>query len=159
MAIQCFSHLGLCVADLARAQRFYVEGLGFAPEATLRVAGEPSTTLLDLDPVDLDAVYLVRDGLRLELLHFIEPGVEPAPAPRPINRCGLTHLSLRVDDLDACLTQLTRLGGRVLEASRIGVPERGAGAAFVLDPDGTRIELVQAPGDPTQPPGGATPAR
>ncbi len=158
MAIQCFSHLGLCVADLARAERFYVEGLGFTREATLRVGGEPSSRLLELDPVDLDAVYLVRDGLRLELLHFLEPGVEPSADARPMNRAGLTHLSLRVDDLDACVEQLEALGGRMLQSSRIGVPERGAGAVFVLDPDGTRLELVQAPGDPTQPPGGATPA-
>jgi len=161
MAVQCFSHLGLCVADLQRARRFYTEGLGFEPEATLRVGGAPSTTLLSLDAVDLDAVYLRRDGLRLELLHFVEPVVDPgselAPAPRPMNRTGLTHLSLRVEDLDATLSRLAALGGRVLEDTRIGIASRGAGAIFVLDPDGTRIELVAAPGDPTLPPGGATP--
>ncbi len=157
MGIQCFSHLGICVSDLARSERFYVEGLGFQPEAALEVAGEPSDTLLDLEAVDLEATYLVRDGLRIELLHFRNPPTIDGPQPRPVNQLGLTHLSLRVEDLEPTLAALREAGAEILEASRIGVPERGAGAVFVLDPDGLRIELVASPGDPTQPPGGAKP--
>jgi catechol 2,3-dioxygenase-like lactoylglutathione lyase family enzyme len=71
-----------------------------------------------------------------------------------MNARGLTHLSLRVDDLHATLPALRALGGRVLDETRIEIPELGAAAVFVADPDGTLIELVQAPGDPEAPPGG-----
>jgi catechol 2,3-dioxygenase-like lactoylglutathione lyase family enzyme len=64
-----------------------------------------------------------------------------------MNQLGLTHLSLRVDDLDAQLARLVEAGVEVLEPTRIDLPEAGVKAVFVSDPDGTRIELVQQPGD------------
>jgi catechol 2,3-dioxygenase-like lactoylglutathione lyase family enzyme len=70
-----------------------------------------------------------------------------------MNRLGLTHLSLRVDALDATLEDLCRLGARVVQPTRIDIPGFEAAAVFVTDPDGTMIELVQAPGDPEVPPG------
>jgi hypothetical protein len=42
----------------------------------------------------------------------------------------------------------------VLEQTRIDIPAFASGAAFVCDPDGTLIELVQSPGDLEAPPGG-----
>src|SRR5439155_911037 len=82
-------------------------------EHELRVAGEPSDTLLRLRRVDLHAVYLARDGVRIELLGFASP---PAPPPRSraMNEHGLTHLSFRVADLDATLAALRAAGERVL---------------------------------------------
>ena len=154
MAILRMTHIGICVTDLARAAAFYREGLGFQPRAELRVSGPPTTTLLRLAEVDLEAVYLERDGTRLELLHYVAPGAVGDGAPRPMNGRGLTHLSLRVDDVRGTLPALRALGGRVLDETLIEFPDFGAAAVFVTDPDGTLIELVQAPGDPEVPPGG-----
>ncbi len=149
-SIQRFSHLGLCVAALEPARRFYVDALGFAEESELQVKGEPTDSLLGLRDTELHAVYLTRDGFRLELLHYARPGHEAAPRPRPMNQLGLTHLSLRVADLDEVLVRVAASGGEVLAGTRIAMGP--SAAAFVLDPDGTRIELVQAPGDPASPP-------
>jgi catechol 2,3-dioxygenase-like lactoylglutathione lyase family enzyme len=136
------THVGLCVADAERAQRFHEEGLGFRPARELRVKGEPAATLLRLRGVELRAIYLEHGGSVLELLHYAAPGHLAGEAARPMNRLGLTHLSLEVEELDGLLPRLARLGGRVLEETRIGA---GAGtrAIFVTDPDGTLIELVQ----------------
>ena len=71
-----------------------------------------------------------------------------------MNALGLTHLSLRVDDLAGTLKGLRGGGVRVLDESRIDIPDFGAGAVFLCDPDGTLLELVQSPGDPEAPPGG-----
>ena len=70
-----------------------------------------------------------------------------------MNQLGLTHLSLRVDNLAATLTDLEKAGVQILEKTRIDIPAFQAAAVFVADPDGTLIELVQSPGDPTAPPG------
>jgi catechol 2,3-dioxygenase-like lactoylglutathione lyase family enzyme len=70
-----------------------------------------------------------------------------------MNRLGLTHLSMRVDDLAQTLATLQAAGVHVLPATRIDIPAFDAAAVFIADPDGTLIELVQAPGDPVQPPG------
>ena len=139
-----FSHLGLCVSDLARSQRFYCEGLGFAEALRLEFAGEPSATLLGLPGVRFAAVYLRRDGLLLELLHYTAPAATGERAPRAMNALGLTHVSLRVTGVDAIALRLVALGGRALEPTRIHNPKLGANAIFVLDPDGTRVELFES---------------
>lgn len=153
MAILRLSHLGLCVADLERSLRFWRDGLGFRERSSLDVAGDTAEALLGLRDVKLRAVYLERDGLRLELLHFASPGHRGEAAPRPMNELGLTHLSVRVDDLDATLARLAGCGGRVLAGTRVAIPAARVRAAFVTDPDGTRVELVEAPGDPAALPG------
>src|SRR5438132_1437832 len=117
----------------------------------LRLAGEPSDTLLRLRGVDLQAVYLARDGVRIELLAFASPP-PPPPRPRAMNQHGLTHLSFRVADLDATLAALRAAGERVLDETVIRFPAYQSAACFIVDPDGQLIELVQAPGDPAAPP-------
>lgn len=142
MAAAGVSHLGLCVSDLARSLAFWRDALGFREGKRLDVSGELGETLLGLHDLDLRAVYLERDGVRLELLHYATPGHRGAGEPRPMNALGFTHLSLRVPDLDAALTAVEAAGGRVLRATRVREPRSGRGAVFVTDPDGARIELV-----------------
>ena len=110
--------------------------------------------MLQLANVDLHAVYLERDGTRLELLSYASPAAVGDGSTRAMNARGLTHLSLRVDDLEATLADLTTVGARVLGPSRIDIPGFAVAAIFISDPDGTLIELVQSPGDPEIPPGG-----
>jgi catechol 2,3-dioxygenase-like lactoylglutathione lyase family enzyme len=150
-AFQRFTHIGIGVSDLARSRRFYCEGLGFAFEHDLAVAGEPTDTLLRLRDTDLHAIYLTRDGVRIELLHFASPSAPPH-RQRAMNEVGLTHLSFRVADIDAAFAAVRTTGGRVLEETVIRFPEMQVAAGFVADPDGQLIELVQAPGDPAAPP-------
>src|SRR5262245_46206530 len=144
MTVHGFSHLGLCVSDLARSLRFYCEGLGFQEASRLAFQGDPSATLLDLPDVDLTAVFVRRDGLVLELIHYTAPDTIAERAPRAMNALGLTHLSMRVADADGVAARLVDLGGRVLEHTRIANPDLGASAVFVLDPDGIRIELFES---------------
>ena len=151
MPIQRLTHVGICVSDLERSLAFYRDLLGFAPEHELEVEGEPTDTLLRLRGTKLKAVYLARDGVRIELLHFASP---PAPPRRErvMNEVGLTHLSFRVADLDAVVTDLRAAGAQVLDDTILRFPDFGSAACFVVDPDGQLIELVQAPGDPASPP-------
>lgn len=154
MAILRMTHIGICVTDLARSLRFYRDGLGFTLRSELQIGGEPTATLLRLREVDLQAVYLERDGTRIELLYFATPGAVGDGATRPMNGRGLTHLSLRVDNFADTLEALRAAGAQVLDDTRLDFPDFGAAAIFVADPDGTLIELVQSPGDPEVPPGG-----
>ena len=151
------THLGICVSDLDRSAAFYRDALGFRELGRLEVASRAASVLLELEGVDLEAVYLERDGFRIELLRFRRPGTTGDPAPRPMNALGFTHLSFRVADLDAALAAVRAAGGRVLEATRTEAPEFGARAAFAADPDGVRLEIVEAPGDPAALPGDGRP--
>lgn len=145
MAIRRLTHIGLCVADLERSLRFYRELLGFVVRNEIHVSGAPSTTLLRLGEVDLHALYMERDGVCIELLAYDVPGADGDGEPKPMNTRGLTHLSLRVDDLDETLRSLRTAGTRILEETLVR-PRPDTAAVFVCDPDGTLIELLQAPG-------------
>ncbi|MCS5635817.1 MAG: VOC family protein [Myxococcota bacterium] len=153
MTVQHLSHIGVCVADLETALPFYTEGLGFRETHRLAVSGDHAERLLEIPGLDLQVVYLERDGTCIELLHYASPGHTGKADARPMNARGLTHISLRTDDLEADVAALKALGGRVLDATRIENPAYSASCIFVTDPDGTRIELVERPGDPAALPG------
>lgn len=152
MSILRLTHVGICVADRDRSLRFYRDALGFEEVSRLRAGGAPTGTLLRIAGAEVEAIFLERDGVRIELLHYAKPGHRGAPEPRPMNQIGLTHLSLRVDDLAETLAALQAEGVRVLDETRIDIAAANTQAVFITDPDGTLIELVQAPGDPAAPP-------
>ena len=153
MAVQRLSHIGLCVSNLERSLAFYRDALGFRELSALEVSGVETDRLLELEGVKLRASYLERDAVRVELLCFDAPGSTGPAEPAPANRLGLTHLSLRVDDLDFAIHAVERAGGRGLPHTRVESPRFQMRAVFVVDPDGLRIELLQAPGDPDALPG------
>jgi len=136
------SHIGICVSDMERSIAFYRDALGFTVTSELRVAGEPSDTLLSLRDVELHAVYIERDGFRLELLHFGSPRSPARPPERRINDLGLTHLSVQVANVDEALARLEEQGASVDRPTRIAAGGDRAVAAFVRDPDGLPIELI-----------------
>lgn len=134
------NHVGLCVADLDRSQRFYEGALGFEPARRMEVPDDVTADLLRVPrPVGLTASYLQRGGFVLELLHFARPG-NPTARDRPLTEPGLTHLSFTVDDLAATCAAVAEHGGEVLADTEVG----GA-AVMVRDPDGQLLELL-APG-------------
>lgn len=134
-----FSHVGLCVSDLDRSLRFYVDGLGFAPYARFDL--ERNVAEVD-PPVKLTSCFIQKGGLRLELLHYYSPGVFGDPSNRRNHR-GLTHLSFVVDDIDAAAEQLVGFGGTIVAGTRnVGDPA-AVQTIFLADPDGTRVELMK----------------
>jgi lactoylglutathione lyase len=131
-----FNHVGHCVTDLARSQRFYEELLGFEFDRTLAVPDAPADRLLRVEPpLGMTTVYLRKGGLVLELLHFDRAG-NPAARARSVNEPGLTHLSFCVDNVADTAARVQELGGEVLADTDIGF------AVFVRDPDGQLIELL-----------------
>jgi catechol 2,3-dioxygenase-like lactoylglutathione lyase family enzyme len=136
------SHVGLCTIDLERSVRFYTEALGFALEYYADV-GEPFDLLTELPAIRGRAGFFLQDGLRLELLGYERPGVVGTTDRRPMNKVGLTHLSLLVDDLDAVIERIERFGGHVLPQTKLVLPT--GDMIFCTDPDGVRIELRQRP--------------
>ena len=118
--------MGLRVADLERSLGFYTtlgyDVLGTVPETELGVL-----TMLKL-PGD--------EFVTLELVHDPTSGrVEPR---------GISHVVVQVEDVHATVAQL---GARGVHAEPPGSPDGSADfwTAWVVDPDGYRIELVQWP--------------
>jgi catechol 2,3-dioxygenase-like lactoylglutathione lyase family enzyme len=139
------SHVGLCVRDLARSLRFFCDGLGFEKAEGFEL---DSTTAEGLDrslevpgPARIVSQFVQNDSMKIELLHFVEPGVGGAPSATR-NQLGLTHLSFYVDDLDAATRHLVEYGATVVEGTRASP---GIDLLFLADPDGVRVELMAAP--------------
>jgi len=116
-------YTGIRVRDMARALRFYTEGLGLRPGPSGRMAAGGLWQELK-DP---------ESGAVLELNFY--PGDPPY-------REGdeLDHLGFRVSDLDATLARLVAFGARVRIPPFTEGPER---IAFLSDPDGVWVELYE----------------
>jgi len=142
-----FSHLGICVSDLERSMRFYTEGLGFELVQSHTV-GPEFGRLMEVDDVALRSRFVRRDGVSIELLYFDSPGHSGQPVRRPMNQLGITHLSLRVGDLDVVAHSIEALGGTVVRSTRttLGTGEASLDFVYCTDPDGVRIELMRFPG-------------
>lgn len=136
------SHIGICVSDLERSVHFYRDLLGFQEVSRLEIEGPVTERLLDISGGSLQAVYLKMGGTVIELLYYPVAGHEPAETPRAMNKLGLTHISINVADLDVAVTAVEQGGGQQLNHTLIDTG--GSKAMFVTDPDGMRIELVQA---------------
>ena len=107
----------LCVSDLERSMRFYVDGLGFELQEQIPSTDEVAALAEVSRPVDMLAQFIVKDGTRLELLAWQAPGAW-GEASRSRNQIGLTHLAFQVDDVEEVAARLVSLGGTVIEDTR-----------------------------------------
>lgn len=108
----------------------------------MHVEGPEASRLLAVPGLVLDLVYLQRDGFRLELLSYLEPGVRHDSRPRPMNAVGFTHLSFRVDDVDELVRRIERSGGSPWP-DRTVTFDGGNRGLMVTDPDGNWLELIE----------------
>ncbi len=89
------------------------------------------------------------DGARLAVLSFPEEPVATLelvhrPGEGPVHPGGFDHLAVQVDDLTATRARLIDQGLDPSAEERPGGPE-GPRTAWLEDPDGYRIELVEWP--------------
>lgn len=145
MHVEAFTHFGICVADLERSLAFYCDGLGFTEAEMQGQVGRCIDPLVELSNVLLEFRFLTRDGISLELLHFVTPDAIGMPERRPMNQLGLTHLGLRVDDVDGAARRIVAMGGRVYPSTRTAYrvgDEPPIDSVYCTDPDGVRLELI-----------------
>ena len=126
-------HVGIRVRDIERSLAFYTGKLGFAEMLRLH-----------LDDGGLWLVYLrITDEQYLEL--FPEATGDRAPAPEAN---GLNHICLTVEDIEETTRRLVKLGVTLQRPVRQGAD--GNRQAWIEEPDGHRIELMQMAADSLQ---------
>ena len=127
-------HVGLNVGDLVAAERWYSDAFGFVRELELRI-----------EPVELDIVMLIHPerGDRLELLHRpgARPGLRAQSPPEAVLTEGFGHVCFDVSGVDLHFDRLLALGARAVMSPRPS-PEPNVRMAFVADPEGNLLELL-----------------
>ncbi len=146
MALQGFSHLGICVRDLDASQRFYREVLGFEPVYVLDFHDDEVAATMEQRGAFRSAM-LARDDVRIELLQWLDVPVSGSGERKAMTELGFTHLSFRVDEIDDLDDRVRAAGGTVLDHTLTVLGDAADPAAvrlrYVTDPDGTRIEVMQ----------------
>lgn len=128
-------HIGLSVADLDAAEQFYRRALDFEPEFPFQLPFDEIRGVMMLHP----------SGLRLEL--FERPGAAPGiqgHGPREaLATRGYGHFALTLSGgLEDLYAELLAAGARDVKAPGPS-PEPGVRMAFVADPEGNLVELVE----------------
>jgi lactoylglutathione lyase len=125
-----FGHVAYRVRDLEASIGWY--GRAFGAREAFRARRDDGATQL---------VYLeFAPGQLIELFPDGRNPIEPPPDP-----IGYAHVCYVVDDLEAALAHLAGLGVAPAAPPRTG--RGGQKLAFVADPDGNRIELMEIPAD------------
>ncbi len=115
------------IGEIERSVAFYT-ALGFEERRRMPIRDEAINVFMGLP----------GDGDRLELTY--NHGVESYELGT-----GYNHIALTVDDMDATLEALAAQGIEP-ERPKYQLREGGSWLAFVRDPDGYRVELIQRSG-------------
>jgi catechol 2,3-dioxygenase-like lactoylglutathione lyase family enzyme len=116
----------ITVADLARSEKFYHEGLG--------------AHIIPIQPREAMAQFASGPGIVLVL------GASRAEGA-PVSGGGPGGFLFQVADLDAVLAGVAAAGGTVERAPNAGGADssRRVRSALIRDPDGVGIEIIQRP--------------
>jgi lactoylglutathione lyase len=130
-SISGIGHVAIRVKEIGRTLDFYVGKLGFREMFRLERDGR------------LWIVYLrITDDQYLEIFP------EGLGAPPPSEAVGYNHLCLAVEDMTEALAELAAAGAPLVQQRKTGLD--GNEQAWIADPDGHRIELMQMAPDSLQ---------
>jgi catechol 2,3-dioxygenase-like lactoylglutathione lyase family enzyme len=141
--------LGTVCSDVEKSVRFYTEGIGFreakgfeVPADLARAAG-----LTDGKPLAVRALVLGtgENATKLKLMQIKDTTPRPGDNEFIHSHTGFRYLTIMVDDTDAALARLAKLGVKPIAASPVSLPDSlapGMHLTCVRDPDGNLVELI-----------------
>lgn len=136
-------HTAISTSDMQRALRFYRDLIGFQEEwsSTWEVGTAVVDKIVGLKDSSAQVVMLKLGDAHIELFQYATPHPKPGEPNRPVCDHGITHLCLRVTDID---TEYERLKGAGM-VFHCPPQEAGKGfrATYGRDPDGNVVELLE----------------
>lgn len=129
-------HIGLSVSDLDAQTNWYCNAFD------LKIAYP-----FEISQINLRGRFVTNGNLTIELLERkgSSPGLQAANPAEALLTRGYGHICLRVENVEAMFVKLTNLGAE----SRLepqDSPEPGVRFAFVADPEGNLIEILDRKG-------------
>ena len=140
--VKRFDHVGITVADLDEATRFFV-ALGLEVEGTGAVQGEFVETVCGIPGARCEIVMLrpPDGGSRLELSSFVTPAHVPGSPDAMANELGLRNVSFEVGDLQAAVDAVASDGYGLVGG--IGDYQGSVRMAYVREPEGIVVSLFE----------------
>jgi catechol 2,3-dioxygenase-like lactoylglutathione lyase family enzyme len=125
-------HIGLTVADLDRAKKWYADVLGMTEGFAFELA-----------QFGVRGCFMEGHGTRVELFERAGSGggIGGQEPPEAMLTRGFGHIAFRVTDLDATYAELLARGATPVWDPRRS-PEPGVRMAFVADADGNLVEFI-----------------
>jgi lactoylglutathione lyase len=137
-------HYSHCVSDIERSRRFYADVLDFQTVFEIDFDDPATAKVMGLASCRFKGIFMMRDGMRIELIGFTDPPPDRTVRTRRSNEIGHSHLSFYVTSLDEALAELRAKGVPIDDETRQVLPS-GIECCVVRDPDGFPIEIVQMP--------------
>jgi len=125
-------HIGTVVGDIEKARDFYRDKLGFKETRTLDKDGKPWITYMEIKPGQTWELFWGGKNTRANTWQSY----------------GVTHICLQCDDVAATVEALRAKGWPILIETKTGSDKNTQ--AWITDPDGIRLELMQIHPDSPQ---------
>ena len=143
--ITAFNHTSFTVGDMDRAVRFWTEAMGFTAASVSERSGGWQAQVTGVPGAQLLVAHLYGHGHHMEFIQYLGRACEAAR--QPPDAPGAAHVCFEVNDIGATADRLIAAGatwqGEIAEVTHGTM--RGSYAAYIRDPNGILIELVQLP--------------
>ena len=134
-------HASLAVSDIDAAIKFFVDGLGCQVDfLEYGMSDQIASMLGDAGSTcDLAQLKVDSSGVKIELIAFRPATANDHPARRPVAP-GMGHAALRVQDFDAVVERLMKLGAQSLGS----ITQFSSGrSVYLLTPVGAFLEIEE----------------
>ena len=148
MTVKRMDNVGIVVEDLDAAINFFIE-LGLALEGRMPIEGEWAGRVTGVRGQRVEiAMMRTPDGHgRIELSRFNAPAIASDHRRAPVNSLGYLRVMFTVEDVDATVVRLGRLGAKVVD--EVVNYEDIYRLCYIRGPEGILIGLAQQLGQQT----------
>jgi catechol 2,3-dioxygenase-like lactoylglutathione lyase family enzyme len=138
-----FNHTSFTVRSLDKALIFWTGVLGFEARSVSPRHGRWQEGVTGVPGAEIRVAHLYGHGAHIELIEYTR-GAAPELGFEPSTPCA-GHICFEVDDIDGEWARLLAAGARPQGAVTLvdNGPAAGLKAAYLRDPDGIIIELVE----------------
>ena len=135
-----FAHVAISSYGLPHLAGFYEAVFGSTAKRSPRLANNRRMDrVAGLPNVALEAAWIPGPNLQVELMQYFEPATVQPESPPAADAPGYSYIALEVDDVQAELARLCRLGAR--EPQELAHYRRDR-LAFCADPEGNLLLLL-----------------